>query len=128
MKILSILFAIMFFSSICSEKADATGFKDPSYENDSVWQIDGTVLRGLSETNDLSHVEVPGGITVISKAAFVADTMTDSGYDKIQEIVLPDSVCRIEEYAFRKCVSLRSINLPEGMTVIPRGLFMDVRV
>ena len=117
------LFFLASFTSFFIIPAKIMAFQDPSCSTDCVWQIDGTVLRCLMDTADIHRVVVPEGITVISKAAFNPEAFANSRYDQIREIVLPDSIKRVEEYAFRGCTALKSINLPDGMTVILRGLF-----
>ena len=43
----------------------------------------------------------------------------------VKEILLPDTITKIEDHAFSNCSSLTSINLPEGLTTIGQGAFSD---
>ena len=49
----------------------------------------------------------------------------EKDYCKITNIVLPDSITEIGEYAFRNCLDLESITIPSGVTVINEGTFFD---
>ncbi|MBD5112739.1 MAG: leucine-rich repeat domain-containing protein [Ruminococcaceae bacterium] len=43
---------------------------------------------------------------------------------KITKIIIPDTIKRIDEYAFLKCFSLTEINIPDGITEISDCMFM----
>lgn len=62
-------------------------------------------------------VVVPDGVTVIGTKVF-ADNKS------VEEIVLPDSVTKIEERAFTEC-SLKSITLPDTITYIGDAAFFN---
>lgn len=85
--------------------------------------IEGKCL--LWYTGDDSVVTVPEGIEVIGKAAFDHETNSENSYDKITQIILPDSVKLIEPNAFREMKNLESINIPNGVKCIPSLAFMD---
>ena len=58
---------------------------------------------------------VPDGVTEIAKEAFK--------YTGITEIVIPDTVVRIGEYAFNGCKQLKSVVLPINITSIENSTF-----
>ena len=68
---------------------------------------------------DLEQVTVPEEISIIGAYAFYG-----AG---VQEIILPESVCEIGEFAFAKNKKLEKCLLPEGIRVIPDGAFRDCR-
>ena len=45
------------------------------------------------------------------------------GSDYLNSIYVPESIVRIEEYAFAKCTCLKTVHLPGGLTSISNGLF-----
>lgn len=85
--------------------------------------IEGKCL--LWYNGDDSVVTVPEGIEVIGKAAFDHETNSENSYDKITQIILPDSVKLIEPNAFREIENLESINIPNGVKCIPSLAFTD---
>lgn len=64
---------------------------------------------------DPEHLKVREGTEIIGRLA-------TNGYD-FERVTLPDSVTRIEAYAFLYNGSLEHINLPEGLTYIGPGAF-----
>ena len=73
------------------------------------------------------RIVIPDGVTVIGSLAFDV-SFNDNGIDKyfdrgnIEEIVLPNTLVKIETGAFKHC-NLLSIKLPESLEVIGRGVF-----
>ena len=47
-----------------------------------------------------------------------------AGCDSLREVRFPSSVVSIGEGAFRECVSLRRVNIPEAVRVIPKECFL----
>ena len=60
---------------------------------------------------------VPDGIMEIARYAFA--------YTGITEITIPDSVIRIDEYAFCACKQLKSVVLPQNITSIEKSTFWE---
>ena len=67
---------------------------------------------------NLTNVVIPDSVTDIGNYAF-------SGCTSLESINIPDSVTSIGLNAFNKCRSLTSINLPKGVTKIAGWLFAD---
>ena len=68
----------------------------------------------------LKKVVLSDGISSIGKGLFAC--LDASG---IEEIVIPDTITSIGEYAFRNCKKLTSISIPEGVTSIGNNAFLD---
>lgn len=69
--------------------------------------VNGILIDG---SNAKGRVSVPDGVTVIGKAAFMYN-------DDLKEVILPDSVTSIGDWAF-ECSSLSEIILPNKLTSI----------
>ena len=65
---------------------------------------------------DARHVEIPEGITVIGKDAFL-------GCSDLQSVTIPNSVTKIGEFAFAGCIGLQSVTIPDGITKIGNSAF-----
>ena len=88
---------------------------------------------------DVRHVEIPKGVTVIGKNAFrncsnlqsvtIPDSVTEIGIgafyecSELQFVVIPDSVTKIGNNAFESCSALQSVTIPDGVTKIGRNTF-----
>ena len=74
------------------------------------------------------RIVIPSGVTVIGSLAFDV-SFDDDGIDKcydrknIEEIVLPNTLVRIEPGAFKHC-NLSKIKLPESLKYLGRGVFL----
>lgn len=81
---------------------------------------DFTIVDGVLEkyNGDGGDVVVPDGVTIIGEYAFYS-------CNKLKNVRFPDSVTNIGEYAFANCNSLTSITIPEGVTWIRPGTFKD---
>ena len=66
-----------------------------------------------------THVEVPYGVTMIS------DAFADCYF--LEEVVLPDTVTNIGQYAFRDAINLRSVTFPQYLTTIGANAFNGCR-
>ena len=65
-------------------------------------------------------VTVPDGVEVICSGAFTSRKHDESYYFRTpKEIILPDSVKRIDDYAFRYLYGLKEINLREDIDIAP---------
>ncbi len=118
---------------------------------DSVTSIGDEAFYGCSS---LSGITIPDSVTSIGKNAFVSCTSlkeikvdennteysSQDGvlFDKNQKILIccpggitrteytiPDSVTRIEGYAFDECTSLKNITIPDSVTIIGGAAFCD---
>ena len=82
-------------------------------EGDCLFNYDKSYLIAYLKNN--KTVTVPDGVKVIGESAFFCKN--------IEEIHLPDSVCRIEKDAFSSCEQLKQINLPNSINAIESGAF-----
>ena len=64
----------------------------------------------------ITAVELPDGLTKIDKDGF-------AGCAKLTRVTLPESLVTLGEGAFMNCSSLRRINIPRSVTVIPNSCF-----
>lgn len=84
--------------------------------------IIGNGLRSIGEqafyqSTSLQSVSLPTGIEDIQSYAF-------SGCTGLESIILPDSLTSLGKYTFEK-TGLTEIQISEGVTVIPEGLFHE---
>lgn len=86
------------------------------------FQITGTRLDRYIGDN-IFHVVIPTGITEIEKCAFTA--LICPGTKIIETIVIPDSVKKIEKYAFFGCDKLKTVTIPNSVHRIRSHAFMD---
>ena len=77
---------------------------------------EGFCQPGIYTNTTLQEVILPEGITSIGNYAF-------SGCKKLTSIQLPETVKEIGNSAFSECNSLTKINIPEGVTKIGMGTF-----
>lgn len=61
-------------------------------------------------------LRVADGVTIIRQDEF-------KGFDKITQVILPRTVCRIEYGAFHDCKRMKSINIPRGVDIIEAWTF-----
>ena len=64
------------------------------------------------------HFDIPDGIRSIGGGAF-------AGNKYLKEIVFPDSVCKIGDFAFNYCDNLEKLVINEGLESIEEGAFAD---
>lgn len=48
-------------------------------------------------------------------------------YEKVTDLIIPDSVTSIDDYAFYGCTSLRSVTIPDSVILIDDGAFCGCR-
>lgn len=71
----------------------------------------------------LNSVIIPEGVKKIGNKAFAqCGEEAIDGYN-FKSVTLPSTIQSIGEYAFSNCSSLKTINLPEGLTSIEKGAF-----
>ena len=75
----------------------------------------GFVLVGYTGRN--TEITVPDGIRVIGKQAFAGLPVTS--------VTLPESVVRIDDYAFCRCTELTHLHIPGGVRRIGYRAFYD---
>lgn len=72
-------------------------------------------------------VEVPAKVQNEGdgKTYRVTDISTDcfTAHEEITEVVLPDTVTKLEDEVFVNCTSLKKVTLPKNLTVLPSGTF-----
>lgn len=61
-------------------------------------------------------VTIPEGVEIIGNEAFVEN-------EDLKEIKFPNSLCSIEDAAFKYCLNLRSISLPDNVKTIGKECF-----
>lgn len=66
---------------------------------------------------DQGRYEIPQGTEIIGNSAFAGTEITD--------IVIPDSVKKIEDNAFLGCDSLKSVTIPESVVTIGKNAFRN---
>ena len=104
---------------------------------DGVTKIGPDAFSGCTQ---LREIDLPSALTVIGEDAFsysgltsidipegVAALPQDTFYKcyDLESAHLPDSLRTIDRYAFEYCTSLKTINLPEGLTSIGYGTFRN---
>jgi hypothetical protein len=57
--------------------------------------------------NEITNLEIPEGVIVISKSAF-------SGCESLTSVTIPEGVTSIGELAFTGCSALTTVTLPKG--------------
>lgn len=77
-------------------------------------------IKGPEEECDCSYFEVKEGTLIIGKEAFAGNSV-------VEEIVLPESITEIQDYAFQDCISLKKIELPENLQVLGTGVFLGCK-
>ena len=66
--------------------------------------------------DDVQHVEIPEGITIIQNQAF-------RDHYALQSVVMPESITEIGAGAFDGCWHLQSVTIPAGVRKIGNGVF-----
>lgn len=86
------------------------------HEADCIISADGTELLLYLPMEDATLCTVPDGVTVIGTSAF-------EGAELLEEVVLPQSLERIESNAFCGMSALKAINLHSGIKYLSDGAF-----
>jgi len=74
------------------------------------------VYIGNQKLQEMTDIIIPNSVTSIGEYAFW-------GCSSLTSITIPDSVTSIGDYAFRACSSLTSITIPDSVTSIGRSAF-----
>lgn len=103
---------------------------DFEYTSSQPWPSNITqifIREGVTHIGDLAFTFVGfnGGPL---KSVHIADTVTSIGSSAfssnwIPEIIIPDSVTRICDYAFQYCEGLTSMTIPDSVTYLGKGAF-----
>lgn len=67
--------------------------------------------------SSISHIEIPDGVSYIGESAL-------SGL-ALEEIIFPESVTFLGDYAVSSNKALKSVKLPSSLTSLPKGLFSN---
>lgn len=70
------------------------------------------------DCSKLSNVVIPNSVRSIGDWAF-------AGCESLKTIVIPEGVTKIEKYVFSQCSALSSITIPNSVTSIGRAAFSD---
>ena len=99
-------------------------YKDPGNYTISIFAVDDTDIEliGLGTEvgyrNMVTSLSIGEDVTVIRHNAFY-------GCDNLEELSFVCEDIQLGEYAFADCTSLASVELPDGIGVIPLGLFFN---
>ena len=77
----------------------------------------------LIENGFLHRYNGPGGDVVIPEGVIAIGNFAFSGCEGLTSVVIPDGVQEINSYAFSGCTSLTSVVIPEGVTKIDGWAF-----
>lgn len=95
-------------------------YYDEFTEDGSYLIIENNEFRGIDEDEidieGITDVVIPNGVTSIGEYALC-------GYRYLTSVTIPDSVILIEERAFEACRSLTNITIPNSVTRIREGAF-----
>lgn len=96
-------------------------WETPWYNN----QPDGIIYLGKvaciykgSSSSYVDSIEIKDGTKVISNYAF--------GHTSIREIKIPNTVERIETFAFQSCIC-ETITIPESVKIMDKNVFIEIR-
>ena len=81
--------------------------------------VESIYTNAFREKTDLKYVQFPASLKKISPSAFYGCTSLEG------EIVIPESVESIGQYAFYKCIGLTSVNIPNSVQEIGKYAFYD---
>ena len=84
-----------------------------------------TTSASRAFTNNILKVELPETVTKIGTLAF-GDAYSHS-FNKMSEIIIPNSCTEIKGNAFYSCSSLKNIEIPESVTSIGGWVFNDCK-
>ena len=77
-----------------------------------------TEVAGFSNHTSLKEIVIPDSVTTISDYAFL-------NCFNLTSITIPDSVTTVGTYAFSKCTSLTSVTIPDSVTSIDFHAFSE---
>ena len=81
-------------------------------------------------TGQLSYIDISQCVVegnVIGNSAFNDTKGRKENNYTLQQIILPESIERIQSYAFKNCCGLYSINIPQHVQFIGKGAFFNCR-
>ncbi len=111
-----ITFADAKVKSICVANWDTNG--DGELSEDEAAKVTGLGEVFYENKSIISFIELQyfTGLTNISEYAF-------HGCEKLESIVIPNSVARIDSHAFAHCISLASVVIPNSVTELGEAAF-----
>lgn len=89
---------------------------DVVYYNETEYSVIEIGVRGFRKCTDLTSVEIPNSVTIISSNAF-------EGCTGLTSIEIPNSVTSINWNAFNACTGLTSVEIPNNVTTIEQYAF-----
>ena len=97
-------------------KLNIFSYNDRFIVYDNTFLIDKKEERLIFCLSQLQDILIPDFVTVIGDYAF-------SSYSSLRHISIPDSVTTIGDYAFSRCSSLQCISIPNSVTTIGERSF-----
>lgn len=117
---IALIAIFMLCFSACNDQLPTNPTNDLSHQLEMfAHTIDGAeiTVSGLAYGyENLDEIVIPDGVTVIDNYAF-------SGLENLTSISLPNTLKRIEMYAFSNCPQLETINIPNSIEKIGRHAF-----
>lgn len=101
--------------------ADCTSLTSITTPVDKI-NISDTAFSGCT---GLRNITISDGVTKIPENCFATQNKSAFSDLKIEQIIIPDSVTVIGDYAFDNCTGLKSINIPNGVTEIGLNAFKN---
>lgn len=78
---------------------------------------------GDVELNNKKYKKINSGVITISDGTKTIPSRAFANFDKVTDIILPDSLIEIGSEAFTGCLSLTKITLPSSINTISSGMF-----
>ncbi|MCH5164723.1 MAG: leucine-rich repeat domain-containing protein [Clostridiales bacterium] len=90
---------------------------------DGTYSIKGLIDTSLTSVTVPTHTDAGKVITAIEESAFVVDVEKKIFNENLEEIILPEGLLEIGEFAFWGCQKLKGITIPSTVTKIGKGAF-----
>lgn len=90
------------------------------------YKFGGIIITGIQNASTIEEVlEIPGEINGHTVKAIAQNAFNNSKMSKVKEIILPNTIEEIGDYAFANCVSLEKIEIPKQVRILNRGIFYN---